>query len=538
MRISALEGCATAVWGYGREGRAALRALLSVLEAAGAARSPSSSAGATPTAHESRPSGSSAVHPRLRGDDEFQVGVTLSQREVGAATAPRPALICSADEAQVARAEFGDRIDLQVGEPSLDLLRRFDWIVKSPGISPYRGVAAEALQAGVRFTSGTALWFGEHQARDPQVPTLCITASKGKSTTTALVAHLLRASGRRVALAGNIGLPLLELLLPEATLAGALDVGALATPAVDAYVIELSSYQTGDAIAPDVAMLLNLYPEHLDWHGSETRYYDDKCALIEGVGAKRVVLNAENPTLVQRFGARGDAIWFGTPQGWHFEAASGGILRGSERVFEAAELPLPGAHNARNLCAALAAIEALGIDARPLAQAARSFRPLPHRLQPLGERAGRLYVNDSISTTPHASLAALAHYRGRRVAILVGGHDRGLDWSDFVAAMRSEAPAVIVCMGANGPRIAQALRASGASGFELLEAQDLPAAVAAAEAALDACASDEDRGVVLLSPGAPSFGEFRDYAERGRRFAALAGFDAEALGQIEGLGVG
>jgi len=284
-------------------------------------------------------------------------------------------------------------------------------------------------------------------------------------------------------------------------------------------------------------MLLNLYPEHLDWHGSEARYYDDKCALIEGVGAKHVVLNAESATLVQRFGARADAIWFGTPQGWHFDAASGGILRGSERVFEAAELPLPGAHNARNLCAALAAIEALGIDARPLAQAARSFRPLPHRLQPLGERAGRLYVNDSISTTPHASLAALAHYRGRRVAILVGGHDRGLDWSDFVTAMRSEAPSVIVCMGANGPRIALALRAAAASGFALLEAPDLPAAVAAAEAALDARASDDDRGVLLLSPGAPSFGEFRDYAERGRRFAALTGFDAEALGQIEGLGI-
>jgi UDP-N-acetylmuramoylalanine--D-glutamate ligase len=483
MRISALEGRATAVWGYGREGRAALRALL------------------------------------------------------GALPAQRFALICSADEAESARAEFGDVIDLHVGEPSLARLRRFEWIVKSPGISPYRGVAAEALQAGVRFTSGTALWFGEHQVRDPQAPSLCITASKGKSTTTALVAHLLRASGRRVALAGNIGLPLLELLLPAATAEPLANAGALATPALDAYVIELSSYQTGDAAAPDVAMLLNLYPEHLDWHGSEARYYDDKCALIEGVGAKRVVLNAESPTLVQRFGARADAIWFGTPQGWHFDAASGGILRGSERVFEAAELPLPGAHNARNLCAALAAIEALGIDARPLAQAARSFRPLPHRLQPLGERAGRLYVNDSISTTPHASLAALAHYRGRRVAILVGGHDRGLDWSDFVTAVRSEAPAVIVCMGANGPRIAQALRASGALGFVLLEAPDLPAAVAAAEAALDARASDDDRGVLLLSPGAPSFGEFRDYAERGRRFAALTGFDAEALGQIEGLGV-
>lgn len=484
MRISTLEGRATAVWGYGREGSSALRALF----------------GALP-------------------DQRFS-------------------LICSPAEAAVARADFGDRIDIHEGEPTIELLRRFEWIVKSPGISPYRGVAAEALAAGVRFTSGTALWFGEHPWRDPQVPVLCITGSKGKSTTTALVAHLLRASGRRVALAGNIGLPLLELLVPARHEVGAAGQGAgLVCPEADAYVIELSSYQTRDVIAPDVAVLLNLYPEHLDWHGDEARYYDDKCALIERAGAKRVVLNAGSAMCLQRFASRTDALWFGTPQGWHVDVVGGWICRGTERVFDAACLPLPGVHNLGNLCAALAAIEALGIDARPLAAHAGSFRALPHRLQPLGERAGRLYVNDSISTTPHASLAALAHYCGRPVAILVGGHDRGLDWADFVDALRTQPPSIVVCMGANGPRIARALRESGASGFALLEAQDLPRAMAVAEAALDARAPSDDRGVLLLSPGAPSFGEFRDYAERGRCFATLAGFDADALGQIEGLGL-
>jgi UDP-N-acetylmuramoylalanine--D-glutamate ligase len=128
------------------------------------------------------------------------------------------------------------------------------------------------------------------------------------------------------------------------------------------------------------------------------------------------------------------------------------------------------------------------------------------------------------------------------VAILLGGFERGLDWSEFVAAMRDHAPAVIVCLGANGPRIATALRGLGEAGFELIEANDLPSAVSAAELALDATAdtaasANVDRGVVLLSPGAPSFGEFRDYAERGRRFAELAGFDAERIGSIPGLGI-
>ncbi|MCG6118462.1 MAG: UDP-N-acetylmuramoyl-L-alanine--D-glutamate ligase [Aquimonas sp.] len=468
MRISALEGRATAVWGYGREGRAALQALRAALPG------------------------------------------------------QRFALICSAGEAEEARGSFGDAIDLHSGEPSLALLRGFEWIVKSPGISPYRGLAAEALAAGVRFTSGTALWFGEHAVRDPQVPVLCLTGSKGKSTTTALIAHLLRASGRCVALAGNIGLPLLELL---------------DQPAPEVYVFELSSYQTRDAQAPAVAVLLNLYPEHLDWHGSEARYYDDKCALVESVGARRVLLNAESAPVRARLQHREDALWFGQPKGWHL-SDDGWICRADARVFEARELPLPGAHNARNLCAALAAIEALGIDALPLATHARSFRALPHRLQAMGVRDGLLYANDSISTTPHASLAALAHYRGRPVAILVGGHDRGLDWSDFVEAVRTEPPQAIVCTGSNGPRIATALRAAGLPAERVLEAARLPEALAAAQAALrGALVSAESLPIVLLSPGAPSFGEFRDYAERGREFARLSGFDAKALGMIEGLGV-
>jgi UDP-N-acetylmuramoyl-L-alanine---L-glutamate ligase len=466
MRISALEG-RVAVWGYGREGAAAIDALL-----------------------RERPG-------------------------------PRPSLICSAEEAEAARARFGDLIELQTGTPSPELLAGFDWVIKSPGISPYRSPAPEARALGAKFISGTALWFAEVRARTPQVPLVCITGSKGKSTTTAMIAHLLRASGRRVGLGGNIGLPLLELLTQ---------------PVPDVYVLELSSYQTVDAVAPDVAVFLNLYPEHLDWHGSEQRYFDDKCALIERAQPQVAVLNALDARLRARFAALSSARWFGAAAGWHLAEHAGAawIFRGHAPVLAAADLPLPGAHNARNLCAALAAIEALGIDAAALAAHASSFRALPHRLQALGERDGHLYVNDSISTTPHASLAALEHYHGRRIAILVGGHDRGLDWSVFVDGIRSAPPVAIVCMGANGPRIAALLREAQLPGCAVIEASSLEPAVRAAETALDA---HRERGVVLLSPGAPSFGEFRDYAERGRRFAELAGFDAGALGQIDGLGV-
>src|SRR5262249_58783699 len=137
-------------------------------------------------------------------------------------------------------------LDIVTIPPDVDALCAFDVVIKSPGISPYREPAAAASSAGVRFTSGTALWFAEH----PHARTICVTGTKGKSTVTALIAHILRKSGRCVALAGNIGMPLLDLLDPS--------------PEPDWWVVELSSFQTHDfSGASTVAVVNNLYEEHL-----------------------------------------------------------------------------------------------------------------------------------------------------------------------------------------------------------------------------------------------------------------------------------
>ena len=256
--------------------------------------------------------------------------------------------------------------------------------------------------------------------------TFCVTGTKGKSTTTALLAHLLRAAGLRTALAGNIGLPLLELVDETA----------------QAWAIELSSYQTRDVAAsgarPRIAIATNIHPEHLDWHGSERRYVDDKLALLTEAKPEVAVLNAEDPTLAALVLPDSRIRWYGDARGWHLRGDA--LHRGDALVMDTASLPLPGRHNRGNLCAVLTALEAFGLDAVSLAAHAMSFQPLPHRLQPVGEREGILYVDDSISTTPHATLAALALYRDRPVAVLVGGHDRGLPWEGFAAAMRGRAP--------------------------------------------------------------------------------------------------
>ena len=451
MQLAALADRRVAIWGFGREGRATLAAL------------------------------------RQR----------LPQQ--------RFTLFCSAAEVDAARA-FDPALEVIGGEPDAAALGRFEVVLKSPGISAYKPALLAAQAQGTHFTSGTALWFAEN----PDARVIAVTGTKGKSTTSAMLAHLARSLGVRTALAGNIGLPLLELREQHAEL----------------WVIELSSFQTAEAGTLELGVLTSLYEEHLDWHGSRERYVADKLRLV--AVSRQLLVNALQPHLLERTQAHPHRLLFGQPHGWH--VADGYIRRGTQDVFPIDALAAPGLHNALNACAALAALAAVGMDALAAAPALATFRPLPHRLQPLGQHDGWHWINDSISTTPLATLAALESLCGRAVTVLVGGHDRGLDWTPFVEAMREAPPHAIVCMGSNGSRIAEALRIADVS-CPLALVDHLAAAVAEAKALTPA------DGVILLSPGAPSFDQFRDYAERGRRFAELAGFDGAAIVGIDGLGI-
>ena len=457
MRIADLADRRVAIWGFGREGRAAIAALRKRLP----------------------------LQPLT--------------------------LFCGAAEVESARA-VDAALDVVAGEPDASMLGGFDVVVKSPGISAYKPALLAAQAQGTRFTSGTALWFGEHASdKGRSARVIAVTGTKGKSTTSALVAHLARALGVRTGLAGNIGLPLLELLDQPA----------------DLWVIELSSFQTGEAGPLELGVVTSLYEEHLDWHGSRERYVADKLRLADV--AQQLLINALQQVLLERTQAHPHRLQFGQPEGWH--VADGFICRGKHEVFPVAQLAAPGLHNALNACAALAALAAVGMDALAAAPALAHFRPLPHRLQPLGEHDGWHWINDSISTTPLATLAALESLHGRAVTVLVGGHDRGLDWTPFVEAMSVNPPNAIVCMGSNGARIEMALRGTRV-GCPIARVDDLATAV------IEAKARTPHDGVILLSPGAPSFDQFKDYAARGRRFAELGGFDGAAITGIDGLGIG
>src|SRR5574337_1411589 len=451
MRLAELGNRRVAVWCFGREGRAALAALRERLPA------------------------------------------------------QRFTLFCRPAEVEAARA-FDAALEVVDGEPDAAALGQFEIVVKSPGISAYEPALLAAQAQGTRFTSGTALWFGEN----PNARVIAVTGTKGKSTTTALIAHLARSLGVRTALAGNIGLPLLDL------------DGRCA----DVWGIELSRFQTGEAGPVELGVIVSLGEEHLDWHGTRERYVADKLKLA-GV-SRTLLVDARTPLLMERTAGHPQRRTFDDARGWRVEGAA--VCRGGEPIVEVQGLPLHGAHNARNACAALAAVELLGFDARAAAASLRTFKPLPHRLTSLGMRDGIEWIDDSISTTPDAALAALESLHGRAVALILGGFDRGLDWSRFAAELRARPPHALIVQGAAGPRIARALRDAGVGGA-IEETADLADAVSHARIRTPA------HGVVLLSPGAPSFDQFSDYAERGRAFAWLAGFDDAILGEIAGLGI-
>ena len=383
-------------------------------------------------------------------------------------------------------------------------LGRHDFLVRSPGVSPYRSALLQASEAGARFTTATSLWFGEN----PAARTICITGTKGKSTTSALCAHLMREAGCRVQLAGNIGRPLLD--------CGGEDAGW--------WVIELSSYQLADLEArPTIAAILNLSDAHLEWHGGRQAYHSDKLRIAELSRDRPLVANYSDATLRELLRTRAGVKWFGRVGGFHVH--DGALWGPDGRLdIEPSEV-LPGEHNLLNIGAALTILELAGIDRPDLQAALGSFEGLPHRLQYLGSRGEVTFINDSMATTPVATLAALQALEGRVVTLIIGGTESTIKWSAALEKMRAYLPHAIIALPDSGPALVKVINASGlAPPAGTREAENLAEAVQIAREITPA------GGTVLLSPGAPSFPQFRDFADRGGRFAELAGFRADEFG--------
>lgn len=398
------------------------------------------------------------------------VGLARSGRAAALALARRGVRVRAADRSPSADAgRLGEAgVEVRLGSEEESLLDGIEVLVKSPGVPAEAPPVAAARRRGVPVWSEVELGWRLLRPR----PFVGVTGTKGKTTTTELLGAIFRAAGRPVAVGGNVGTPLTSL-----------------EPAADAWVVaELSSFQLEDVheLALDVAVLLNVEPDHLDRHGTFERYRAAKLRILERAGTRIV--------------PRGSGL--------------GGIPFAADDALPA-EPRIPGAHNRANAAAAAAAARAAGIGDDAIAEALLAFAGVPHRLELVRELRGVRWVNDSIATNTFAVSRGVAAYDAP-IRLILGGSPKGEDFGPFARSLPANVVAVLL-VGEATDELAAALDAAGRP-YRRVETVARAVETAAAEA--------EPGDVVLLSPACASYDQYRDFEERGddfrRRVQALA----------------
>jgi UDP-N-acetylmuramoylalanine--D-glutamate ligase len=405
--------------------------------------------------------------------------------------------------------------DFVPGEFDKSLLAGIDLLALSPGLSGGLMVVIHARAAGIPVVGEIEL-FAQGLRELGTVPVLAITGTNGKTTTTALTGHLLRATGKTAGVAGNISPAALTALMD------AQDAGAL--PQV--WVLELSSFQleTTETLFPAAATVLNISDDHLDRYIDLDEYASAKARIFKSAGdAPGIqVLNRDDTRVCRMVLPDRAIISFGLDApaaeddfGLRQNRGEPWLVQGDRFLLPVSELPLAGLHNAANAMAALALCSSLGFDASALLPALRSFRGLPHRVEEIAELDGVSWYDDSKGTNVGATVAALTgiggQLTGRKVVVILGGDGKGQDFSPLRKAVARHARAAVL-IGRDGPLIEKAIGA--AANVTIESARDMDDAVSRARA----LARPGD--AVLLSPACASFDMFRNYEHRAQVFIA------------------
>lgn len=370
----------------------------------------------------------------------------------------------------------------------LEALRACDVVLKSPGIPRRRADILELEARGITVTSSLNLWL--HEVDRSRV--VAITGTKGKSTTTALVTFFLRCLGEDAVQLGNFGQPPYEPGLD-------LSSGWL--------ILEVSSFQCVDIdVAPGLVVVTSMGSDHLDWHGTVEDYRRDKLSLTRAPGEHRTLV-PENATFRELADQIGGDLTFVSPD----------VTR------LASSLGLLGAHSDSNVALALRAVATLTnrdfdqVRAR-VVESAALFEPLRGRLTlVLSEDVGHVvrYVDDGLATSALPVIAALEVFADESLALIVGGYDRGVDYDDLAETITARVRStVLVTMGDAGRRIGEAV-ANRSSSIGQIAASSMSEAITAARRSLN------EGGVVLLSPGAPSFDQYKNWEQRSEDFTSL-----------------
>jgi UDP-N-acetylmuramoylalanine--D-glutamate ligase len=410
------------------------------------------------------------------------VGLARSGAAVSRLLAERGERVLGTDSGRPPEAEglASAGVEVSLDVDGTELLDEVRTVVKSPGVPQSAPVVAAARERGLEVT-------GELELAWRAIPNrfTAVTGTNGKTTTTELIGHIHRSAGRPVAVAGNVGTPL-------AALAGSLESEAMV-------VCECSSFQLEDAqaFAPELAVFLNIAPDHLDRHGTIEDYLQAKLRIFANQGPDDVAIyNGAEPLLRDReLPGKGRRVPFDPDPP------------------DPPKLRLLGAHNVENAVAAATAAREAGIDEATVASALESFEGVPHRLEPVREVGGVLYVNDSKATNVASALAGIESF-DQGLHVILGGSLKGERFERLADPLIDRAKAAYL-IGEAAPRLAEDLVAAARAGVTILECETLERAV---ESAAERAQPGE---VVLLSPACASFDAFRDYEQRGERFRGL-----------------
>lgn len=453
-------------------------------------------------------------------------GLGVTGRAVVSALGPRVRSIVTVDAH--ADADVADASDLD--------LTSTDLVVASPGWAPSSDLLLRAVAAGVPVWSEIELAW---RLRTRPAPWLAVTGTNGKTTTVGMLTSILRASGANVAEVGNVGTPVIEAVLD---------------PAIDVLAVELSSFQLRftHSMAAHAAAVLNLAPDHLDWHGSLEQYARDKARIFERV-ASACVYNVTDPATRRMVegadvaeGARAVGFSLSAPQrgdlgvvedllvdrafhaapgspGWRESAAELGSL--TDLAHLGGPDGAPPAHVVANALAAAALARAHGVSARDVRDGLRAYAPGAHRIQTVATVGGVTYVDDSKATNAHAASAALGGMAPGSVVWIAGGLAKGARFDELVTA-RADRLRAVVLIGVDQTGLREALeRHAPEVRVESIDPGDTETVMHRAVVRAAGLAHPGD--TVLLAPACASMDQFRSYAERGDRFAeAVRGVEA------------
>lgn len=373
-----------------------------------------------------------------------------------------------------------------LGPTYLDHLEQFDLVSRTPGLPYNLPKLKAARKKGVPFTSLIALFF-----QYCPVPIVGVTGTKGKGTTSVLLYKMLKADHRNVHLAGNIGVPALEVL-------SRLKKNSLV-------ILELSSFQLqGLAVSPHIAVVLDVFPDHLE--NIKTAEHGTHTSWAEYVAAKATIA---------RYQKKNDVLFYAADN-----AASRAIamVGGGKKIavsvkkfklFAPKTLAMPGPHNFKNAAMAATVARSLGVRKEAIIHTVKTFKGNEHRLEFVRKVRGVSFYNDSASTGPETTAAAILSFPKQNVTVIAGGHDKNLDYAPLAKALKKSKIYRVVLFGENKNKIAAAINKSGAP---VMTAVTLGEAVQKAKTGAD---------VVVFSPGSSSFDMFKNYADRGGQFKAL-----------------